>query len=421
MKKNNRLRSVLVKSIKVIALLFAALIVTLGVWSFIISRQPPVVIPTPKMPKPNGYDFVVKAGDSLVDKDDVTWAAYRDTQHNYSLAQKIALVRRNVKALRLVRESFVHEYRMPPQRRINGVLKLSEFQAKTRTLARLLVLDGHVKAAVGRWGQAMESYLDCIRLGSIMPRGGPLIELLVGMSYEAIGRRPTWQACSQLVPAEARVCVRKLERIHADRVTLVQSLEEEKWTGLSYLRCMMPKERSEVLAVQIIWGLLYPFVGEHAQRDFFDSVIDRGRLSYTAAKNQDPNLPSKPLGGPMWRHRMSTFDKTKLKYANNETNNLFLTATLALHAFRMEHGAYPSTLDELVPSYLSEVPEDLFAMEGNLRYKHYGKKYVLYSVGPDGKDDGGKAIFDPKGKNNYQKRYVQNDSKGDIVAGVNIY
>jgi hypothetical protein len=41
---------------------------------------------------------------------------------------------------------------------------------------------------------------------------------------------------------------------------------------------------------------------------------------------------------------------------------------------------------------------------------------VVYSIGPDGKDDGGAPVFDSRGRDD-----VSEDSKGDIVAGINRY
>ena len=78
-----------------------------------------------------------------------------------------------------------------------------------------------------------------------------------------------------------------------------------------------------------------------------------------------------------------------------------------------------------MPQYLQAVPTDPFALSGPLRYKLAGAKPLLYSVGPDGKDDGGKAIFDrtipaPTTPEAADRRHaVQENSVGDIVAGVN--
>jgi hypothetical protein len=51
-------------------------------------------------------------------------------------------------------------------------------------------------------------------------------------------------------------------------------------------------------------------------------------------------------------------------------------------------------LAELAPSYLETVPVDPFDGQP-LRYRTQGAGYVLYSIGPDLKDDGGTHL---KGK-----------------------
>ncbi len=64
--------------------------------------------------------------------------------------------------------------------------------------------------------------------------------------------------------------------------------------------------------------------------------------------------------------------------------------SLALDAYRTEHGVYPGTLAELVPADIKEVPKDPFS-ERDLIYKsQQGGGYLLYSVGPNGQDDGGR-------------------------------
>jgi hypothetical protein len=67
----------------------------------------------------------------------------------------------------------------------------------------------------------------------------------------------------------------------------------------------------------------------------------------------------------------------------------------ALAAYRADHGSYPAKLAELAPKYVPEIPKDLFN-DTDLHYKPESKGYLLYSVGPNGKDDGGKGIFDCK-------------------------
>jgi hypothetical protein len=65
---------------------------------------------------------------------------------------------------------------------------------------------------------------------------------------------------------------------------------------------------------------------------------------------------------------------------------------LALHAYRADHRNWPHALAELVPEYLETLPEDSFS-DQPFCYElvEDGQSLRLYSVGPDLKDDGGKA------------------------------
>lgn len=150
---------------------------------------------------------------------------------------------------------------------------------------------------------------------------------------------------------------------------------------------------------------------------YMDKIVANARLPY-ATKPPTPPLPSDPLN----RILLPVFNRARIKDVNSsETQNALLTVALALRAFRAETGAYPAALAQLVPAGgLSRVPDDPFALFGPLRYKQTKMGYVLYSVGPDGRDDNGKAINDP-GKIGSARRYVNDSSRGDIVAGVNVY
>jgi len=61
----------------------------------------------------------------------------------------------------------------------------------------------------------------------------------------------------------------------------------------------------------------------------------------------------------------------------------------ALGGYRADHGGYPGSLSELLPEHIAEMLKDPFAEE-DFRYQRRGGGYLLYSVGPNGKDDGGR-------------------------------
>jgi hypothetical protein len=75
----------------------------------------------------------------------------------------------------------------------------------------------------------------------------------------------------------------------------------------------------------------------------------------------------------------------------NTANESMVPVVFALAAYRADHGIYPAALTALVPKYLPAIPEDLFS-GGPIRYKREGQGYVVYSVGINRKDDGGRTF-----------------------------
>ena len=62
---------------------------------------------------------------------------------------------------------------------------------------------------------------------------------------------------------------------------------------------------------------------------------------------------------------------------------------LAIQRYRLAAGALPEKLADIVPAYLDAVPKDPF--DGNdLRYKKLDPGFVVYSIGEDLSDDGGR-------------------------------
>ncbi len=70
-----------------------------------------------------------------------------------------------------------------------------------------------------------------------------------------------------------------------------------------------------------------------------------------------------------------------------------LRTAYALTAFRIDHQRYPDRLEELVPKHIDAVPIDLFR-DKPLLYSRQETGYLLYSVGPDERDDAGEESSD---------------------------
>ena len=71
----------------------------------------------------------------------------------------------------------------------------------------------------------------------------------------------------------------------------------------------------------------------------------------------------------------------------NVHSNL-LRISLALRLFEHDHGSLPQSLSELAPDYLREIPLDGYSNQPFV-YRIKEEGHLLYSVGPDGVDNGG--------------------------------
>jgi hypothetical protein len=69
---------------------------------------------------------------------------------------------------------------------------------------------------------------------------------------------------------------------------------------------------------------------------------------------------------------------------------------VAIERFRIKTGRTPGALAELTPAYLDAIPLDPFGTQP-LRYLANGAGYSVYSVGMNGKDDGGNFEVAPSG------------------------
>jgi hypothetical protein len=120
------------------------------------------------------------------------------------------------------------------------------------------------------------------------------------------------------------------------------------------------------------------------------------------AKTFERSLPAGQLVGHLMIPNLA------LTFFVGDQNELEVAATrlmVALELFRSEHADYPDRLSELVPAYLPALPDDPFSSDG-FRYRRLkegetappggDRLYLLYSIGADGRDDGG--CTDPRGR-----------------------
>ena len=84
-----------------------------------------------------------------------------------------------------------------------------------------------------------------------------------------------------------------------------------------------------------------------------------------------------------------------------------MCVAIGLELYRRRAGFWPASLEALVPDLLPTVPPDRF--DGNaLRYRLVDGRPLIYSIGSDRDDDGGRAPRDAAGQDEPQQAKLVN-------------
>jgi len=416
------------KRLLIASLVFVLLAGVVGYRFYSINVNPVVSIPEPPpMPSPNAMD-VYLAAQKLIVHDIPAPAGFSSSIHPGNkltiddiracthagkiapnprgrvpkppkLADMQALMAKNAPVMAKARQGFSCEYHEIPSRAIET---LYPHLSKLRDLMRTMMADGVVRCASGDWDGGAERFLDVMRIGNDCPRGGILISMQTGDSLQAVGRREAWSTLDHISSAEARRAARRLEEMAARRVQLADILREDKYIMQASLLKLfnVPGWRkpssSDFTMMSFIRGHDIPdwktelriqtaskrSIMRHFTRHM-DALIANTKKLYPASAKPPP-LPNDPICEII----LPVFDRAWKQYAAAQTENDLLMVSFALRAYKADQGAYPTNVKALTPVYLQTIPTDVFSA-GPLKYKVTGKSCILYSVGPDGKDNGG--------------------------------
>jgi hypothetical protein len=285
--------------------------------------------PLPPLPNPNGYDDFLKAAALLTG--DVSNASTLD--HDGLRA----LMSTNAEPLRLIRLGLTRDCSVPTDSAMTNISGVLADLAGLKSLVRLLSEEGRLAEMETRYGDATHSYLDAIRFGNEISRGGFIIHRLVGIACEAIGNTPLSKLVPKLTSDEVRSVIAELEKIDRAGVTW----DEVRRNETRFAQYQMGKSFNPVMWLMTRW---------------------QG-----------------------WR----SIQRAEMRHNRVAAHVRLLTAELAVRCYQSEQGRAPSVLEQLVPKYLQRVPIDPFN-DRPVTYRPQGTNWLLYSIGEDGVDDGGK-------------------------------
>jgi hypothetical protein len=292
-----------------------------------------------------------------------------------------------------------------------------------------------IRFGENKFVEMWQDLLACHRLGRQIARGGSLIESSLGFALEkaAVAGMLVTLNQSELTSAQILAWRTELQQLPAmpaiadkmdqwGRYRILNSImaEAHNWRYRDSLMMDGPRpERKDLWPDLFSTNVKWDSAFRNANR-WCDRCVTAMRLADRAARDREirsirkqieilrlqlsemdsfetlltgPSRRGELLGNVHIRLRLPDLEQIQADTDDwqQEHRNLFVAFALAAH--RADTGTYPSKLGDLVPKYIDSIPTDLYSGKA-LIYRLEKSGCVLYSVGPNGIDDGGREATD---------------------------
>ncbi|MDA1015613.1 MAG: hypothetical protein O3A00_14315 [Planctomycetota bacterium] len=302
---------------------------------------------------------------------------------------------------------------------------------ESREAVRMLTIRAMYRLGNDDVEGAFEDNMAARRLGQLVSQGGTIIEVLVGIACNAIAGEVD-QAISRHPKLTSKQALRF--RKHLEAMKPIESMADKIDTAERFM--MLDVATSMVRDGP---GALNQIDGGDGESNWFMKMLTRASIDWnevTKIANTWYDRLTAALRKPTRKERLAALsvidaqikaaaadarDKRSLVFAflsrqrRSEVMTNVLVALLlpavtmaseasdrsivqldlirlayAIEAFQRDNQKFPKSLSDLAPKYIAKVPQDLFA-DGPMRYTQYATGFHLYSVGRNGKDDGGES------------------------------
>jgi hypothetical protein len=306
---------------------------------------------------------------------------------------------------------------------------------KCRELATALSNRAMLRVGEKKYDEAWQDILACHRLGRLTTRGATLIETLVGIAICQIASNTTltYLERAELTSEQVLKRLKELDTLPPvkpmpDKIGLgerlmgldaIQMLRHGGGDGLGFLFDENRPTKEELKALEKFdWTPVMQTMNKWYDRlAAAMSLKDRSAREKEFDKiEEELKEVKKKAGTPAELLKLMTGkdgDKVAGKMTGDVLASLLLPAVrkvqqahdritqvernlrvaFAMAAYHKDNGHYPEKLEDLAPKYLAAVPDDAFNGQP-LIYKPEKNGYLFYSVGPNGKDDGGRWYDD---------------------------
>jgi hypothetical protein len=315
---------------------------------------------------------------------------------------------------------------------------------KCRELVSLLAARAMLRTQEGKYDEAWSDIIACQLLARHVAHGGTLIELLVGVAIDSISSEAAL-AFLEHAKLDAKQVQSKLKDLQslppfprvADKIDLTErmmfrdclrliriggiknlegltgagagiTLDDDETKGLARIDWKPAEAAGMKWYDRMVAALNKPTRAER-QREYVAleaelkaakeaHIKDMEKLRGMLKKGGDPGpAVSTAIGNVLISLLAPAVQKVQDASDRQIQTQGNLQTAFALKAYRLEHGKYPAKLDDLAPKYIPVVPGDTFNGT-KLKYTPMKDGFLIWSVGANGKDEGGRFFNDePRG------------------------
>jgi hypothetical protein len=272
-----------------------------------------------------------------------------------------------------------------------------------RKIAALLGLDAALRAEQGDVSGALHSAQAALNVGRSVGDEPIVVSQLVRLACQNVAVHGAERALAQGEPPDAAL-------------NSLQHLLEDEAKQPLFLRAARGERAILHRALEVVREgqfdrRLYGFANPHGVPDLAINMLDayRTRLCHAdylhylneyveiaklPATQRGPRLEQlkEPAASKPWvLYLFDGKDQPRIAclFRRNEALIRCALVALAVERYRRDKQRWPDGLASLVPRYLREVPADPFD-GAPLRYRKLADGVVIYTLGPDGMDDGGR-------------------------------
>jgi hypothetical protein len=194
-----------------------------------------------------------------------------------------------------------------------------------------------------------------------------------------------WNAIGPGIPPSLGATNYSATQMLAQMQRTIRDITSNEYTAPSFFALLSVHGWVDQNKARIVRAYQMQLDGMDADHRRVDSIQINGRSKELMAEIVGMTTGYNYLLQVMAQNHASLFERC----AMSQTRLDEALVACALERFHAAHGHYPESLGELVPAFAERLPHDLF--DGKpLRYRRAEPGYLLYSIGWNAVDDGGK-------------------------------